>query len=523
MEFWVKHSDVVLTHTSKIQLMTIKCEMIIRNYIYTGDKTSPVEFRKISLNATNEIKTLKRLTSDNFTLQRPLDSAAIYIRKVISFSGNVIKEADEDGAPKAIKTISGAEFRSAFDQVSHYVQLVQKGENKLLKARQSDSRRSNFIMNLSFFFTVIFIVIMIVLSLIRSRKDLIERSNFVEDLVKSSEQMKMAERLGKFGVWSVNLKNWQITTSDEMYRMWGYEQGKQESTLANYLLKVHPDDQAFVQSKMQNLVNESKVDHFDFRLLDNGVIKNMTTGVTITRDADEKLLSIAGYVQDITEKTNALIKQEASNKELSILFNRIGDVLFSRNMITNTLNQISSTCITLYGYTVDEFEAEPMLFITTIHPDDQHALESGNMKLLKGVETINRYRIIRKDNEIRWVENKIIPTMDKGILIRIDGVVRDVTSETLINMEREQFIADLLQQNKTLEHFAHLVSHDLRVPIANILGLSQIFSLSLNDFSDEDRDVVLKILVSLKSLDQITRDLNEVLRNKEQVKDVSLV
>jgi PAS domain S-box-containing protein len=521
MEFWLKHSNVVLLHTSRIQLMTVKCEMIVRDYILTADKNRPIEFHKASLNAEGEINTLKRLTSDNSALQRPLDSAAFYARKVISYTANVLSETDEKGPQKAIKTLKSNIGKSYFRNASHYIQLVQNGEYKLLLARQIDSKDSVLIMNISFCLTVSFIVIMIILSLIRSKKELIERGHFIEDLLKGSEQMKMAERLGKFGVWSINLENWQITNSDEMYRMWGYERGKHESTLANYLFKVHPDDQTLVQSKMQNLVNQNNVDQYDFRLLENGVVKNMTTGVTITRNADEKILSITGYVQDITEKTNALIRQEASNKELSILFNRIGDVLFSRDMILDTFIQISSTCVGLYGYTSEEFEAEPMLFITTIHPDDRHVLGSGNMKLEKGEETTTRYRIIRKNNEIRWVENKIIPTMDQGKLTRIDGVIRDVTIETLINMEREKFIADLMQQNKTLEHFAHMVSHDLRVPIANILGLSQIFNMSLNDFSDEDRSVVLKILVSVNSLDQITRDLNEVLKNREQIKEIS--
>jgi PAS domain-containing protein len=522
MDAWLKHSNVVLTHTSLLQLVTVKCEMIVRDYMLTGDKSRLLEFRKANASAVSELNTLKRLTLDNANLQRPLESASIYIGKAFSYSGSVIKGSYKQGAIQAISTIKSAAFRSAFDQASFHILLVQQGETGLLESRQIDFKRSNLIMNTSFCVTVGFIVILVGVGLRRSKKELIERGHFVEDLLKSSEQMKMAERLGSFGVWSINMENWAIVSSDEMYRMWGYKPGKQESTLANYLLKVHPDDQAFVKSKMQDLVNQRNVDYYDFRLEENGIVKYITTGITVIRDIDDKLLSVTGYAQDVTEKTNASIKQEESTKELGILFNRIGDVLYSRDMILNTLIQVSSTCIALYGYTLADFIAEPNLFITTIHPDDRHFRESANSKLEKGEETTCRYRIRRKNEEIRWVENKIIPTMDHGRLIRIDGVMRDVTNETLISMEREQFIADLLQQNKTLEHFAHMVSHDLRVPIANILGLSQIFEMSINDFSEEDRNVVLKILVSVHSLDQITRDLNEVLKNREQIIEIKI-
>jgi len=518
MEFWLKHSNIVLIHTSRIQLMTVNCEMIVRDYILTGDETRPVEFKKASLGAVEEMNTLKLLTADNTALQKPLDSAALYIGSVIAYSRNVMKRAKRDGS-KAALLLTSPVSKSLFEKASHYIELVQEDESRLLAMRQVDSKKWNLIMNFSFCFTVSFIVIMIVTSLLRSKRELIERGRLVEDLIKNSERMNMAERLGSFGAWSINLENWIITSSDEMYRIWGYEPGKQESTLENYLLKVHPEDQAFVKQKMQGLTIQRNADYYDFRLVENGKIKYIRTGVTVTRAADDSLLSITGYAQDITEKTIASIKQEESNKELSILFNRIGDVLFSRDMISNTFIQISSTCVALYGYTLAEFKAEPDLFMTTIHPADRHVLESGNAKLERGEESVNRYRIIRRDNGIRWVENKIIPTFDQGKLVRIDGVIRDVTSETLINAEREKFIADLLHQNKTLEQFTYIVSHNLRVPVANVSGLCQILKTSLNVYSDEDQNVILNMLTSVSHLDQIIRDLNEILQTREHINE----
>ena len=81
----------------------------------------------------------------------------------------------------------------------------------------------------------------------------------------------------------------------------------------------------------------------------------------------------------------------------------------------------------------------------------------------------------------------------------------------MTEMERESMTADLVQRYKDLEQFTYIVSHNLRAPVANIMALSNM--LSTFDFNPAEKEDVLSALdTSIHMLDQITLDLNNILR-----------
>ncbi|MFD1257035.1 PAS domain S-box protein [Mucilaginibacter terrae] len=176
------------------------------------------------------------------------------------------------------------------------------------------------------------------------------------------------------------------------------------------------------------MTTHKEADSYLFRLLDGNAVKYLRSGVNVSRDDFGELSRITGYVQDVTEKITSAVKLKEANDELTLLLNRIGDVLFSRDVVNGKFIQISDTTNQLLGYAAAEFMDNPDLWITTIHPDDRHIVTTGNARLAQGNQITNRYRIIRKSGVIRWVENTIVPTMnEEGELLRIDAVIRDIT------------------------------------------------------------------------------------------------
>ncbi|HEY4327112.1 MAG TPA: PAS domain-containing protein [Mucilaginibacter sp.] len=121
-------------------------------------------------------------------------------------------------------------------------------------------------------------------------------------------------------------------------------------------------------------------------------------------------------------------KLEEVQKELIAFFEAMDDVFFSVDMINLRVTQISKSCEKLYGYKAAEFLTNHLFWFGLIHPDDKHIVENENNILRLGGQINNTYRIIRKDNAIRWVESKIVPGLDEtGKLIRVDGITRDIT------------------------------------------------------------------------------------------------
>ncbi len=75
----------------------------------------------------------------------------------------------------------------------------------------------------------------------------------------------------------------------------------------------------------------------------------------------------------------------------------------------------------------------------------------------------------------------------------------------------EERTFDLIQRNKDLEQFTYIVSHNLRAPVANLIGISSI----LHDLKPGDGDykeLLTGLSGSVHLLDEVIADLNEILQ-----------
>jgi PAS domain S-box-containing protein len=148
---------------------------------------------------------------------------------------------------------------------------------------------------------------------------------------------------------------------------------------------------------------------------------------------------MTGFSQDITEQKLAEKKIENINRELNTFFKIIDDVFFSIDTIAYKFIQVSQGCEKLFGYSVEELQADFSLSFKIFHPDDSGVIEAANIKLAKGETVIYQYRILCKNNAVRWVESKIIPSLDvNGKLIRMDGVTRDITEQKNAELEHQR-------------------------------------------------------------------------------------
>lgn len=170
-------------------------------------------------------------------------------------------------------------------------------------------------------------------------------------------------------------------------------------------------------------------------------------------EKDRKLIerSIDLSSKEMIELNTELKKEKEdlkkTHQELNTLFENIDEVFYSVDMVLYQFTQMSAACEQVYGYPPAEFIADSNLWQKLIHPDDKMIAEEQVQRLYQGREVQNQYRIIHKDESIRWIENKVIPTLDQnGRLIRIDGITSDIserkkTEEEIINSNlRYQYV-----------------------------------------------------------------------------------
>ena len=109
--------------------------------------------------------------------------------------------------------------------------------------------------------------------------------------------------------------------------------------------------------------------------------------------------------------------------------------------------------------------------------------------------------------EVRWVSVKNTEGKNWGFIL----ANKDITEAKNAALERERIIADLIQHNNDLKQFTYIVSHNLRAPVANIIGLTDI--LVEDDLDTAVRqEITNRLSISIKNIDIVIKDLNHILQ-----------
>ncbi len=83
---------------------------------------------------------------------------------------------------------------------------------------------------------------------------------------------------------------------------------------------------------------------------------------------------------------------------------------------------------------------------------------------------------------------------------------RNETLET----EVEKRTKELLEYNQQLEQFAFIASHNLRAPVASLLGLGQLLEVSADNKAEVDQ-ICTNMIATTRELDRVVRDLSTIL------------
>ncbi len=99
-----------------------------------------------------------------------------------------------------------------------------------------------------------------------------------------------------------------------------------------------------------------------------------------------------------------------------------------------------AACVAVTGYTVEEFQSRPYLWIDMVHPEDRQAVTTCAAELLEGVKVDPlEHRIIRKDGTTRWVRSTFVPHYDsQGTLRSYDGLIQDITEQKLAEIALQE-------------------------------------------------------------------------------------
>jgi PAS domain S-box-containing protein len=128
-----------------------------------------------------------------------------------------------------------------------------------------------------------------------------------------------------------------------------------------------------------------------------------------------------------------------ANNELQNLHNNLEEAIFSVDIIHNKILHISIAYEAVFGYPQAAFFENPLLWYEIALPEDKQIINAGYPVLFAGKTLKHEYRITDSAGQIRWIEAKMSPTLDKeGKLIRVDGIASNITDRKHIEKELKE-------------------------------------------------------------------------------------
>ena len=131
--------------------------------------------------------------------------------------------------------------------------------------------------------------------------------------------------------------------------------------------------------------------------------------------------------------------------------------------------------------------------------------------------TENNLKISGYESSIRLKDGKVVYLLENASIINneksermyMEGTIFDITDRKLIESQLHKTVNELINKNNDLMQFNYIVSHNLRAPIANILGLVSV--LNYQNSESETKKIIEYIGQSIFKMDDLVKDLNEML------------
>ena len=342
-------------------------------------------------------------------------------------------------------------------------------------------------------------------------RDLTERKIAEEQLKETLSQNELAVDLAKLGVWELNVDSGELKWNDRHLEFYGITRDEFTNDLDGWRKQLHPDDKTYAENRFQEVFENESIQDLNFRIIrPNGDIRYLTAaGVPIFIDG--KLAKVIGVNRDVTDRkiVEENLKQALSQLNLAVDTARLG--VWSLDVKTGELNW-NDKLFEIYGVSPSEFDHKQHTFEKMVHPEDLESVMSGQENLAKG-ESISEleFRIIRPNNEVRYISGTVSPVFVDGEMVKMIGVNTDVTERKIAEKHLKETISRLNLAVDT----AKLGVWSLDVMTEELLWNDKMFEIFATDPSEFDKTMdSFTIRVHPEDLENVNGTMEIVLQNK---------
>ncbi|MBF2708917.1 PAS domain-containing sensor histidine kinase [Flavobacterium soyangense] len=303
--------------------------------------------------------------------------------------------------------------------------------------------------------------------------------NTNNEIKESNERYDIVSKATSDTIWDWKIQEDRMTWNKGIENVFGYKQDQVGESSKWWFDNIHPEDSIKMSIKLYSFIEqktEKWQDQYRFKCAD-GSYKYVLDRGFILKDENGKSLRMIGAIQDIT-------KQKEEEQRLKLL----------ETVITHTKDSVIITEADLNeGKIPNIVYVNPAFTVTSGYNSDEIIGKSPNIfkgpnsdsleykKLIDAIKNKEECQVetlsYKKNKDEYWVNFSMLPVSDSdGELSHWVSIQRDISEDKKQEVEKEQLIKELTQNNKDLQQFSYITSHNLRAPLSNLTGLLNLIN-----------------------------------------------
>ncbi|UEG54679.1 PAS domain-containing protein [Mucilaginibacter daejeonensis] len=220
-------------------------------------------------------------------------------------------------------------------------------------------------------------------------------------------------------------------------------------------------------------------------------------------------------VSNITER----VSLQKNLKKLSLVADKITDGVMVLNS-TFEIEFINDGFTQISGFTFDDAIGRGLNQVLSLGNEGAERTAEARDNLTNGRSMELEMQCEKKDGAGYWNLLRLTPIMNEQGKMEMCVVIHtDITEKKMAELELRLLADDLYRQNKELHQFAYIVSHNMRSPVANIVGLANLLEIFKDD-PETQSQTLAELTKSVNNLDTVIKDLSYILTVNNASKDL---
>jgi signal transduction histidine kinase len=233
-----------------------------------------------------------------------------------------------------------------------------------------------------------------------------------------------------------------------------------------------------------------------------------------TNSNDEIGLLYEGFnnmLEEIVRNQQTILRAHEELIDSQELFSTFMEMLPAAAYIKNA----DSTYSYINKFLNENFDAQQWIIGVSenkLHTEKRSLSAAFDKEALSSIQHFEEY-IYNLDDELRYFENWKFPIYRKEKPTMIGSIAIDITERKLAEKQVNFYVTELERNNKDLEEFNYVASHDLREPLRTITSYCELLSEDIGDTINEIAKEDIKFITDATSrMNTLIQDLLQLSR-----------